>query len=84
MQPRPSDPVTEYVVVTTGTSINVGPVDNDGFHVYVEAPLAVSVTEPELHRTDGVAAIETTGRVLTLIVIVSLAIHPDPLSPSTV
>lgn len=50
----------------------------------MSAPLPVKVTVPGAHKATGLADIDKLGKALTVIITVSLAIHPKPLSPSTV
>jgi hypothetical protein len=60
-------PVTVYVVVTVGFAVTVAPVVEDnpveGLHVYVVAPLAVSIVLPpvQIVAEDGVTTTTGTG-----------------------
>ena len=65
-------------------STTTEPVNPIGLQLYVKAPLPVKVTVPGPHNTVGVADIDTDGAILTLIVMVSVPMQPNPLSPSTV
>src|SRR5258706_16357930 len=71
--------VTVYVVVEDGLAVTGEPVDAlrfaDGVHVYVCAPLAVSVADCPLQIAGGSVTV-ITGRGLTVTVTCVEAVHP--------
>ena len=83
-QPMASEPIKLYVVVVEILSTTTEPVNAIGLQLYVKAPLPVRAIVPGPHNTVGVADTDTDGAVLTLIVIVVLAKHPNTLLASTV
>jgi hypothetical protein len=83
-----SVPVTVYVVVEVGFAVTGEPVVElsavDGVHVYVVAPLAVSVAVCCPTHIAGGGATVTTGRGLTFTVTCVDAVHPFTSVPVTV
>ena len=71
----PVSPLTEYVVLLAGVAINVAPLIPEGTHVYVFAPLAVSVTVCPEQIEEPITV--TVGRGFTKTVVV-----PEPLQPA--
>ena len=78
VHPRAS-PVTVYVTVEVGLAITVAPVvvfsEADGLHVYVFAPLAVSVVFCPKHKVMFGETV-TTGTGFTVTVVCADAEHP--------
>jgi hypothetical protein len=72
-----------YIVVDVGLTTAEVPVRAPGFHVYVEAPLAVSVAEDPIQIAVGVLTIFRVGLALTAIATVLLLLQ-DPVIPRTV
>ena len=84
VHPLTSVPVTVYVVVEAGASLTGDPDKDPGIQEYVDAPVAESeVLSPE-QIVAGIAEAFTVGSGLTVIVIVSVLVHPLPSSPVTV
>lgn len=86
VQPKDDVPVTEYVVVVEGVAITLGPEavfnEEDGYHPYDTAPLALSVTDcPAQIVCVGDTVIR--GRGSTFNTVVAVAVHPFAL-PTTV
>ena len=88
VQPFTSVPVTEYVVVEVGFAVTGEPVVElsavDGVHVYVVAPLAVSVAVCCPTHIAGGGATETTGSGFTFTVTCVDAVQPFTSVPVTV
>lgn len=53
-------------------------------HVYVDAPLALSVVELPEHIVAGAAAADKVGKGFTVTITVAVALHPPALVPVTV
>ncbi len=72
VQPLASVPVIVYCVVLAGLAVTLDPVDElnepAGLHVYVLAPEALRMVDPELHM--AAPGTETVGRGFTLTVVV--------------
>ena len=75
-------------MVTDGDAVTVAPVvalnPVDGFHVYVNAPEAVSPTDPDGQMSDDDGVIVTTGNGFTVTVTVVVETHPLAAVPVTV
>ena len=69
-------PVTEYVALSVGE--NEVPLGAGGFQVYVSAPLPVSERELPMQTAGVLAAAETTGRLLTVIVTAATLVLAHP------
>jgi hypothetical protein len=79
---EPLAPVTVYVVVPAGETVNVVPVTPPGFHVYEEAPLTVSdATAPEQIVAEFEARV---GVVVTFTSVVPVPVQFSELVPVTV
>jgi hypothetical protein len=81
-------PITVYVAVNGGEAITVDPVEllseDEGVHVYVEAPDAIMVSDPpEQMLPDDEAVILMLGEGLIDIFTLSFPAHPLPLIPVT-
>jgi hypothetical protein len=83
-QPAALVPVTVYVVVAAGFAVTLVPVVADkpvaGDHVYVDAPLAVSVTAGEPAHLDAAGTV-ITGIGFTVTVVVVVPTQPAALVP---
>ncbi len=84
VHPRVVVPITEYVVVVVGVTITLVPVKAPGFHVYVDAPLAVKVELPPEQIIVGEADATMVGVEVTFIVIVFVDEQPAAFEPITV
>ena len=69
-------PVTVYVVVATGVTVTVVPLNPPGFQVYVFAPVPVMLVEVPAHTVAFVTVVPTAGNGLTVIVLVDVFVHP--------
>ncbi|KAF5033838.1 hypothetical protein DSECCO2_602460 [anaerobic digester metagenome] len=83
LQPAPELPVTEYVVVDPGVTVNEDPLP-DGLHVYVVPPVAEIVELPPAHTEAGEAVADMVALLLTVMVIVAVPLQLVPLLPVTV
>jgi hypothetical protein len=61
-------PVTVYVVVVTGETVTVVPLNEPGIHEYVVAPLPVNEDELPEQIVDGLAVAVTVGVGFTVTV----------------
>lgn len=77
-------PTTVYTVVTKGDTVTVDPERFPGFHVQVEAPLALSVPVDPEHKINGVLVVVTVGTGLTNTKTVFVPIQPEATCPLTV
>jgi len=88
VHPFTSVPVTVYVVVTVGFAVTLGmlvalsPVGGD--QEYIEAPLAVRVTEDPKQMEGATGVTATLGRFLTVTVTEAVLVHPAALVPVTI
>lgn len=82
--PFASVPVTVYVVADEGTSVTDEPANDPGIHMYVDAPLPVSVTPLPAHTEEADAEAETEGSVFTVTLTVDVFEHPLASVPVTV
>jgi len=74
VQPAPELPVTEYVVVAAGETVNEEPLP-DGLQEYVVPPVAEMVVLFPAHTEAGDAEAEIVALVLTVIVMVAVPVQ---------
>lgn len=83
-QPFDPMPVTVYVVVADGVAETIFPVNNPGSHVYVFAPVPVSVVLLPEQSVFSDADAATVGRGSTVMATVAVLVQPAPFVPVTV
>ena len=80
---EPLLPITVYVVLVAGDTTTLLPVNAPGFHVYVDAPLAVRVALLPTQIDGDEEAGTTVGTGLTVTLTVCVVVHPKALFPVT-
>lgn len=80
-QPAETVPVTVYVVVVVGETVTEVPLSDPGIHVYVVAPLPVSVAELPEQIVAPVEEIDTVGCAPTVMATVLVPVQPLPAVP---